>query len=142
MFYWLLTEVLGFSYGVEETEEAVPKGAEIFPNEEALELAAERAQKEVDAEFEAFQKEADEGLPLDEEPVKEEDPVVEDPNALDEAEKTILQDFEASLDHDTIKKKHKVSQIRSLARKLGIDNPAQLNENELCEAIDAKLKER
>lgn len=138
MFYWLLTEVLGFSYGVEETEEAVPKDAVIFPNEEALELAVARAEKEVEAEFEAFQKEADKGLPVEEEKPKEE----EDANALDEVEKTVLEDFEAGLDHDTIKKKHKVSTIRSLARKLGIDKPAQLNENELCEAIGAKLKEK
>lgn len=137
MVYWLLSETLGFSYGVEDTEESVPKGAIVFPNEEALELAVARAEKDLEDEIEAFQKEADEGLPVDEEPKQE-----EDPNALDEAERTILQDFEAELDHDTIKKKHKVSQIRSLARKLGIDKPGQLNENELCAAIDAKLKEK
>lgn len=143
MFYWLLSEVLGFSYGVEEAQEYVPDGAITFPNAEALQLAVERAQKEVDAEFDAFQKEADEGLPVEEdkEEDKEETEETEAPVERTQIENEILSDFNKGLDHDTIKAKYKVSDIRSLARKLGIKSPGQLKENELCQAIDEKLKE-
>ena len=78
MFYYLLSEVLGFTYGVEENEDLVPEGAIIFPNEEALELAVDRASKDVEEEFLKFQEEADAAVP--------EDPKEEDDGKQDEEE--------------------------------------------------------
>lgn len=134
MVYYLLAETLGFSYGVEETEELVPKGAVTFADEAELEKAVAQAELDVVAELEAFEKEANEGI--EDEPVKEEEGL--ELNAL---EQEILDSFKQGLDHDTIKKKFKVVDIRNVARKLGVEKPGQLKENELCEAIDAKLKE-
>ena len=154
MFYYLLSEVLGFTYGVEENEDLVPEGAIIFPNEEALELAVDRASKDVEEEFLKFQEEADAAVPED--PKEEDDgkqdeeeggfkredyvqDLIDNKSATDGEERSALEDFLKKLDHDTIKNKHKVEKIRSLAGKLRINSPERLLENELCLAIDAKL---
>jgi len=144
MVYYLLSETLGFTYGVEDDETSVPEGAVVFPNEEALDLAVARAEKDVEEEFAEFQKVADEGIDdggdggggdggggddfKREERVQQ---IIDNESSTPNNERRVINDL---LDKKSVKEiidGHRRNVIESLAGRLGVQNRERLSDEDL-----------